>query len=101
MFVACRSVTLLPHGNHGGNLQTSRQLICSYRLHMTNIGTNERSPIILGRPYLNTAGAIIYASTAKIAFNIKGNREAFSFKNRTLSFPAQKETIGGRNKSNT
>jgi len=50
---------------------------------------------------LNIAGAIINASTAKITFNIKGNKEAFSFKNRTLSFPTHKETVGGRNKSNT
>ena len=28
-------------------------------------------------------------------------REALSFKNRTLSFPIQKETINGRDKSNT
>jgi len=55
----------------------------------------------MGRPFLNTAGAIIYASNAKITFNIKGNSEAFSFKNRTLSFPTQKETVDGRNKSNT
>jgi len=68
---------------------------------VVNTVTNERSPIILGRPFLNTVGAIIYASTAKITFNIKGNREAFSFKNRILPFPAQKETINGRNKSNT
>ena len=68
---------------------------------VVNTGTNERSPIILGRPFLNTAEAIIYASNAKITFNIKGNREAFSFKNKTLSIPAQKETVSGRIKSNT
>ena len=50
---------------------------------------------------MNTAGAIIYASNARITFNIEGNKEVFPFKNRTLSFPAQKETVGGRNKSNT
>jgi len=50
---------------------------------------------------LNTAGAIIYASNAKITFNIKGNKEAFSFKNKTLSTLAQKETVSGRKKSNT
>jgi hypothetical protein len=60
---------------------------------VVNTGIDERSPIILGRPFLNTAGAIIYASNAKITFNIKGNREAFSFKNKTLSIPAQKETV--------
>jgi len=50
---------------------------------------------------LNTCGAIIYASIAKITFNIKGNREAFSFKNKTLLIPTQKEIVGSRNKSNT
>jgi len=68
---------------------------------MVNTDTDERSPIILGRPFFNTTGAIIYASNVKITFNIKGNRETFSFKNKTLSIPAQKETIGGRSKSNT
>ena len=29
----CRLVTLLPYGNHGRDLRTSRQLVCSYRLH--------------------------------------------------------------------
>jgi len=37
---------------------------------VVNTGTDERSPIILGRPFLNTTGAIIYASNAKITFNI-------------------------------
>jgi len=50
---------------------------------------------------LNTAEAIIYSRTAKIIFNIKGKREIFSFKDRALSFPAQKETNSGWNKSNT
>jgi len=68
---------------------------------VVNTCTNERSSIILGQPFLNTTRAIIYASNAKITFNIKGNKEAFSFKNKTLSTPAQKETVGGRNKSNT
>jgi hypothetical protein len=48
------------------------------------IGGDERSPIILGRPFLNTAGAIMYANTAKICFNIKGKRETFFFKNTVL-----------------
>jgi hypothetical protein len=49
-------------------------------------GGDEKSPIILGRPFLNTAEAIIYANSAKICFNIKGKRESFSFKNRVLQF---------------
>ena len=68
---------------------------------VVNTGANERSPIFLGRPFLNTAGAIIYTSNSKMTFNTKGNREAFSFMNKTLSIRAQKERVGGRNKSNT
>jgi hypothetical protein len=51
-------------------------------------GGDEKSPIILGRPFLNTAGAIMYANTVKIYFNIKGKRETFFFKDRVLQFPA-------------
>jgi hypothetical protein len=49
---------------------------------------DEKSSIILGRLFLNTAGAIMYANTAKICFNIKGKREIFFFKDRVLQFPA-------------
>ena len=46
-------------------------------------GNDERAPIIFGRPFLNTTGAIIYASAAKISFYIKGRKETFFFKNKT------------------
>jgi len=46
-------------------------------------GTDEMASIILGRPFLNTSGAVIYASAAKIHFYIKGRKETFSFKNKT------------------
>ena len=39
-------------------------------------GTEERAPIILGRPFLNTR-AVIYANVAKISFYIKGEKETF------------------------
>jgi len=39
--------------------------------------------IRVGRPFLNTSGAVIYASAAKISFYIKGRTETFSFKNKT------------------
>jgi len=52
-------------------------------------GTDERAPIILGRPFLNTSGAIIYASGAKISFYIKGRKETFSFKNKTTQISEQ------------
>jgi len=52
-------------------------------------GVDERSPIILGRPFLNTSGAVIYPSAAKINFNIKGRNETFSVKNKTAQIPDQ------------
>jgi hypothetical protein len=51
-------------------------------------GGDEKSPIILRRPFLNTAGAIMYANTTKICFNIKDKKETFFFKDRVLQFPA-------------
>jgi len=39
--------------------------------------TEERAPIIPGRPFINTSGAVIYASAAKISFYIKGKKETF------------------------
>ena len=38
--------------------------------------TDERAPI-LGKPFLNTTRAIIYASAAKISFYIEGRKETF------------------------
>jgi hypothetical protein len=44
-------------------------------------GGDKREPIILGRPFLSTAKAIIYADNAKICFTIKDKKGKFSFKN--------------------
>ena len=52
-------------------------------------GSDERAPIILRRPFLNTSGAVIYASAAKIGFYIKGRKKTFSFKNKTAQIPEQ------------
>jgi len=51
--------------------------------------TDERAPIILGRPFLKTSGAVIYASATKINFYIKGRKETFSFKNKTTQISEQ------------
>jgi hypothetical protein len=51
-------------------------------------GGDERTPIILGRPFLSTTNAIIYTDSAKICFIIKDKKEKFSFKNRVLQCPA-------------
>jgi len=52
-------------------------------------GTDERAPIILGRPFLNISGATIYASAAKITFYIKERKETFSFKNKNTKISEQ------------
>ena len=52
-------------------------------------GNDERAPIILGRPFLNTSGAVIYASAAKISFYIKGRKETFYFMNKTTQISEQ------------
>jgi len=50
---------------------------------------DERALIILGRPFLNTSGAVIYASAAKISFYIKGKKETFSFENKITQISEQ------------
>ena len=70
---------------------------------------DEGPPVILGRPFLNTSGAVIYAviyaSAAKISFYIKGRKETFSFKNKTTQIskqsrhePRKRINRGNRNK---
>jgi hypothetical protein len=51
-------------------------------------GGDENAPIILGRPFLRTAKAIIYTEDAKICFTINDKKERFTFKNKTLQHPA-------------
>jgi hypothetical protein len=50
---------------------------------VVEIGGDERAPIILGRPFLCTTKAIIYAEHDKIIFSIKDKKE-FSFKEHIL-----------------
>jgi hypothetical protein len=47
-------------------------------------GVDEKAPIILGRPFLCTTKAIIYAEYAKIILSIKDKKERFTFKNHVL-----------------
>jgi hypothetical protein len=51
-------------------------------------GDDKKAPIILGRLFLRTTKAIIYIDDAKICFTIKGRKERFTFKNKTLQSPA-------------
>ena len=54
---------------------------------VVDTGGDERAPIILGRPFLCTTKAIIYAEHAKIVFSIKDKKEKFSFKEHILHSP--------------
>jgi hypothetical protein len=49
---------------------------------------DDKAPIILGQAFLRTAKAIIYTDDAKICFTIKGRKERFIFKNKTLQSPS-------------
>jgi hypothetical protein len=53
---------------------------------------DDRAPIILGRPFLSTAKAIIYVDSAKICFTINDSKERFDFKKHTLKTPAHPQT---------
>jgi hypothetical protein len=55
-------------------------------------GGDVKAPIILGRPFLSTAKAIIYTESSKICFNINGKKEGFTFKNKALQSPAHPQT---------
>jgi len=84
---ACRSDTKLSKGNIEEPLCPSSYLVRPADFVVIETGTDERIPIILGRPFLNTSGAVIYASAAKI--KIKGRKETFSFKNKTIQISEQ------------
>ena len=44
--------------------------------------TMKESPLILGRPFLSTAGAQIDVGAREVYFNINGNEEKFAFRPR-------------------
>jgi hypothetical protein len=47
---------------------------------VVDTGGDEKSPIILGRPFLCTMKAIIYVEHAKIVFTTKDKKEKFTFR---------------------
>jgi len=57
VFVVCRSGVKFPKGNI-------------------------EEPLFPRRPFLNTSGAVIYASAARMSFYITGKKETFSFEKR-------------------
>jgi len=59
-------------------------------------GTDERAPIILGRPCLNTSGAVIYASAAKSVSTSRGGRRRFSSRTRLHKSQSNPDMNQGR-----
>jgi hypothetical protein len=45
---------------------------------------DENLSIILGRPFLNTAGAVINCTKSKVTFNVRGNEHTIYFPNKNL-----------------
>jgi len=43
------------------------------------MGNAEDTPLILGRPFLNTANACIYVAFGQIQFHFAGKKEIFAF----------------------
>jgi hypothetical protein len=56
---------------------------------VVDIGGDEKTPIILGLPFLCTTKDVIYAKHAKIVFTIKDKKEKFSFRSQMLHTPAR------------
>jgi len=89
VFTACRSDSKFPKRNIEEPLHPSWYLVRPADFVVIETGTNERAPIILGRPFLNTSGAVIYTSAAKISIYMKMKKETFSFKNKTTQISEQ------------
>jgi hypothetical protein len=56
---------------------------------VVDTGGDEKSLIILGRPFLCTTEAIIYTELAKIVFTIKDKKEKLSFRSQMLHTPVR------------
>ena len=44
-----------------------------------DMGNNKDTPLILGRPFLNTTNACIYVASGQIQFHFVGRKEIFTF----------------------
>jgi len=82
VFAVCRSGLSFPKGILKNLCVRVGTLYAPAEFVVIETGNDERAPIILGRPFLNTSGVVIYASAAKISFYIKGRKETFSSRTR-------------------
>ena len=56
-----------------------------------DMGNTEDTPLILGRPFLNTANACIYVVSRKIQFHFAGRKEIFAFSSGQPLFDEKQE----------
>jgi hypothetical protein len=56
-----------------------------------DMGNREDTPLILGRPFLNTVNACIYMSAGRICFNFPGRTENFPFSRRPSNLSQAKQ----------
>jgi hypothetical protein len=92
MFAACRSDLCYPKG-----ILEDVWIVVGHSYVLANFvivetGGDEKAPIILGRPFLSTTKAIIYADSNKICFTING-RKRFNFKKRTLNIQVHPQML--------
>jgi hypothetical protein len=56
-----------------------------------DMGNTEDTPLILGRPFLNTANACIYVVSGQIQFHFAERKEIFAFASRQSLFNEKQE----------
>jgi hypothetical protein len=59
---------------------------------------DENLSIILGRPFLNTAGAVINCTKSKVTFNVKGKEHTIYFSKKD-HVPAMKKSVNSIQKN--
>jgi hypothetical protein len=55
------------------------------------MGNAKDTPLILGRPFLNTANACIFVASGQIQFDFAGRKEIFAFASRQPHFDEKEE----------
>ena len=59
-----------------------RDAYVSTNFVILDMGNDKDTPLILGRPFLNTANACIYVASGRIQFHLDGRKETFAFASR-------------------
>ena len=68
-----------------------RDAYVSVDFMILDMGNSEDTPLILGRPFLNTANACIYVASRQIQFHFARRKEIFAFASRQPLFDEKQE----------